>query len=223
MDDFFSPTAFFELDNYTHKEIFNGIDEVWKVLRKIKSYCLDYLFKENEIKIPNQVIVKNKEHVYIGKGTIIEPNVYIKGPCIIGENNIIRHGAYIRENVITGNNCIIGHSTEIKNSLLLNNAAAAHFAYVGDSILGNNTNLGAGVVCANLCFDEREVSFRYNGKLVKTGMKKLGAIIGDRSQVGCNTVLNPGTFFFQGVLCFPSLNVSGTFPVKRIIKFGGRR
>lgn len=160
----------------------------------------------------------NPENISIGKGTVLEPGVYIKGPCIIGENCTIRHGAYIRGNLITGNGCVIGHDTEIKNSVMLNHAQAAHFAYLGDSILGNRVNLGAGTKCANLKLDHKNIAVRFGERLIETGLKKFGAIIGDDSQTGCNSVTNPGTLFGKQVFCYPCLNVGGFVASKQLIR-----
>lgn len=153
---------------------------------------------------------------------MIEPGVYIQGPCIIGKNCVIRHGAYIREGVICGDYCQIGHSAELKHSILLNHACATHFVYVGDSILGNEVNLGAGVKCANLRLDRSEVVVAWNGKRVKTGLKKLGAIVGDRVQIGCNCVLNPGTLIGKESFSHPLLNLSGYIPPRSQMSAKGR-
>lgn len=145
--------------------------------------------------------------VYIAKGAVIEPFCYIKGPCYIGQGATVRHGAYIRGNVFVGAGAIVGHTTEVKNSVLLDGAKAAHFAYVGDSILGRNVNLGAGTKLANLKLNKSEVYIRYpaKGELMKvaTGLKKMGALIGDGGQTGCNSVLSPGSVLLPGALVAP--------------------
>jgi NDP-sugar pyrophosphorylase family protein len=151
----------------------------------------------------------NPELISIGEGTIVEPGAYIRGPCIIGRNCHIRHAAYIRGNVLVGDRCVVGHATELKSCILLNHARAAHFAFVGDSILGNDVNLGAGVKCANLRLDETPVTVRFHNESISTGLRKLGSIIGDGCQIGCNTVLNPGTLLGKHAKCYPCINVSG--------------
>ena len=158
------------------------------------------------------------ELIAIGEGTIVEAGAYIRGPCVIGKNCHIRHGAYIRGNVLIGDNCIVGHTTELKSAILLNHARAAHFAFVGDSILGNDVNLGAGVKCANLRLDNQPVSVPFKDSLLSTGMRKLGAIIGDEVQLGCNVVVNPGTVIGKRTKCFPSLNIGGTIPEDRLVR-----
>jgi len=131
------------------------------------------------------------------------------GPCIIGENCEIRHGAYIRGNFIAGNECVIGHATEVKNALFLDHVQAGHFAYVGDSILGNHVNLGAGTKCANLRFDREDVVIHHNDQVIETHRRKFGVIMGDRAQTGCNAVTNPGTLMGQNSSCAPCMSIRG--------------
>ena len=174
-----------------------------------------------EIKIPPGVHLDRPEWISIGLGTVIEPGVYIQGPCIIGKGCVLRHGAYLRDGVICGDRSVIGHSSEIKHSILLDEAAATHFTYVGDSILGGGANLGAGVKCANLRLDRTEVTVSLDGKWVRTGLKKFGAVIGDRVQIGCNCVLNPGTLIGRESFSHPLLNFGGTIPPR--CRISGKR
>lgn len=168
--------TFFDLDDYQHAALFSNIAHVWEALGKIEKYLREASLKAIEVDIPEGTTVHLPELISIGEGTQIEPGAYISGPCIIGKNCVIRHGAYIRGHVITGDGCVIGHATEVKNSIFLNHALAAHFAYVGDSILGNYVNLGAGTKCANLRLDGKEVVVRVGGQKLKTGRRKFGAI-----------------------------------------------
>lgn len=218
-----NPEDFFSLERYEHKALFMEGKPVWNALHTL----VDYLKEKNpfkiEITIPQGVFLERPELISIGKGTIIEPGAYIQGPCIIGRNCIIRHGAFVRESTLCGNHCVIGHGTEIKHSILLNYAHATHLAYVGDSILGNWVNLGAGVKCANLRLDRKEVRVLIDGTKMKTGLKKLGAIIGDRSQIGCNCVLNPGTLFGKESVAFPLINLSGFIPPRTQVSAAGNR
>jgi acetyltransferase-like isoleucine patch superfamily enzyme len=158
--------------------------------------------------------------VQIGKGTSIEPGAYIRGPAIIGNHCQIRHGAYIRGNVIVGDHCVIGHTTEVIRSILLNHVRADHFAYIGDSILGNECHLGAGVILANvkMRINPSSVRIPINGQSCDTGMRKLGAILGDRAEIGCNSTLNPGTVLGKGVLVYPGVTLRGSYPPKTVIK-----
>jgi UDP-N-acetylglucosamine diphosphorylase / glucose-1-phosphate thymidylyltransferase / UDP-N-acetylgalactosamine diphosphorylase / glucosamine-1-phosphate N-acetyltransferase / galactosamine-1-phosphate N-acetyltransferase len=215
---FFNAKYFFDLTNYHSKKIINDNLDVWLSLLNIKIFFQNIKFGFNKNLIPPSCHLENPDKIYIGENTLIEPNTYIKGPCYIGDNCQIRHGAYIRGNVITGNNCIIGHCTEIKNSILLNNVCASHFAYVGDSIIGNNVNLGAGVKLANYRLDKEEISFIFENKKIKTGLKKFGAIIGDNTQIGCNSVLNPATFLGKNVVCYAVLNIGGFIISNSIVK-----
>lgn len=193
LDDFFS------LDRFAHKDLWQEGKPVWSPLLYLDEYLRGQKFKI-EIKIPKGVFLDRPDVIAIGKGAIIEPGVYIQGPCIIGKGAILRHGAYLRGGVVCGDHVVVGHSSEIKHAILMNFAAATHFTYVGDSILGNNVNLGAGVKCANLRLDRKEI---------RPGMKKFGACIGDRSQIGCNCVLNPGTLMGRGCTAYPLLNFGG--------------
>lgn len=202
-----APHHFFDLDTFEHKALFEGVEHVWQALGRIK----DYLQNEKSFRILGtvspQAYLINPELISIGEGTVVEPGAYIQGPCIIGKNCQIRHGAYIRGDLITGDMVVIGHTTEVKNAIFLHHAHAAHFSYVGDSILGNNVNLGAGVKCANFRLDQRNINVRFNGQKHITGMRKIGAIIGDGSQIGCNSVTNPGSLLTKGSLYGPCSNI----------------
>ena len=154
--------------------------------------------------------------VYIDENVLVEPYSYIKGPCYIGKGSEIRQAAYIRGNVYVGSECVVGHTTEVKSAVFLDGAKAGHFSYVGDSILGQNSNLGAGTKLANLKFNGSSVSIKdpTTNKRVETGLRKLGAIIGDRVQLGCNSVTNPGTLILPDGYVLPASFVRGTIKVK---------
>jgi UDP-N-acetylglucosamine diphosphorylase / glucose-1-phosphate thymidylyltransferase / UDP-N-acetylgalactosamine diphosphorylase / glucosamine-1-phosphate N-acetyltransferase / galactosamine-1-phosphate N-acetyltransferase len=209
---------FFNIDKFVYKDIFFNSDFFWQALGNIEEYLKTLNIKKIKIKIPSNCHLENENLIFIDEGTIIEPYSYIKGPCVIGKNCQIRHGAYIRGCAIIGDNCIIGHCSEVKNSILLNDVKASHFAYVGDSILGNNVNLGAGVKLANFRLDKNVISFMFESEKISTGLNKFGAIIGDNSQIGCNTVLNPATFLEKNVVCYANLNISGWIEKDSIIK-----
>ncbi len=142
--------------------------------------------------------------IEIGRGALIESGALVKSPAIIGEMSEVRHGAYLRGFCLAGRRCILGHTTEIKHSILLDDAKAGHFAYLGDSILGNRTNLGAGTKFANLRFLPGNVIIRSDGKRIDTGRRKFGAILGDNTQTGCNSVTNPGTLFAKNCILMPN-------------------
>jgi len=196
--------SFFDLTNFAHVSIFEGTEFVWQVLANIHAYLQSQSLGQIKGKVHEGAYLINPEQISIGEGSVVEPGAFIKGPCIIGKECQVRHTAYIRGNVITGNRCVIGHATEVKNSLFLDGAAAAHFAYVGDSILGNDCNLGAGVRCANLRFDGATIKTSWDGESIDTGLRKFGAVIGDKAQIGCNAVLNPGTLLKKGATCYPN-------------------
>lgn len=216
--DAFSPTQFFDLSRFSHKAIFENCGAVWQALDRIKDYLASYPLGKNEAEEQQFAYLVNPETISIGEGTIIEPGAYIRGPCIIGKNCHIRHGAYIRGEVIVGDHCVVGHTTELKGVIMLDHAHAAHFAYVGDSIIGNQVNLGAGVKCANLRLDGKPIVLHYKNERIATNRRKFGAIIGDHSQVGCNTVLNPGTIMAKRVLLFPCLSCHGIIEEGSVIR-----
>lgn len=212
------PQAFFTLEEFAHATIFDGCTYVWEVIPRISTYLQNYPLGKIESEIPSGAFLSDPQLISIKKNVVIEPGAYIQGPCILEEDCIVRQGAYIRGNVITGKGAVIGHTSEIKNSILLNRAHAAHFAYVGDSILGNDVNLGAGSICANLRLDRMEVIIHFANQRIRTHLKKFGAILGDRTQLGCNTVTNPGTLTQKDVICYPCVNFGGFIPENSIIK-----
>lgn len=157
--------------------------------------------------------------IYFEEGVIVEATALIEEPAYFSKNSQIRHGAYVRGSVYVGEEAVIGHTTEVKNSILLYRAKAPHFAYVGDSILGQDVNLGAGTKLANLKFHKKEITFEIRGVRVATGLKKMGAILGDRVQTGCNAILSPGTLLGKDSLVYPGVTApSGYFPPKTKIK-----
>ncbi|MGE3953984.1 MAG: UDP-N-acetylglucosamine diphosphorylase [Parachlamydiales bacterium] len=201
----------FELTDFAHTELFADIAHPWEALARLKSYL-----KQSSREIRGEV----SPHAYlvgdgieIGEGTVVEPGAYIKGPCIIGKECQIRHGAYIRGDLVTGDRCVIGHATEVKHAIFLNGAQAGHFAYVGDSILGNGVNLGAGVKLANFKLAGQTISVGEH----KTGLRKLGAILGDGCSLGCNSVANPGTILGKGTCCHPCTSLGGIIGPKKLL------
>lgn len=204
---------FFDFKNCFFSDVFNGIESVWEVLPKISEY-INSQFKEKVYKCN----YKNEKDIFIGEGTIIEEGVSIKGPAIIGKNCFIGHACLVRENCLIGNNVHLGHATEIKNSIFLNGAVAAHLNYIGDSIIGNNVNLAAGVILANFRLDKKTVSIRMGEQRIETHLLKFGSIIGDDSNVGVNSVLNPGTILGKKTIVYPLTSVRGVHQNGPIIK-----
>jgi NDP-sugar pyrophosphorylase family protein len=215
----FSPEELFDLTKTEHSKIYAGLKSAWEALPLIRSYIEDF-FKENAPK--NQAQMANNvfigERVWVGRETLIEPNVTIKGPAVIGNGCQIRAGAYIRENVIIGNNCTIGNSCEFKNSLLHDDSEVPHFAYVGDSLLGWKSHLGAGVKVSNLKIDRTNVKVKTSKIAVETGLRKFGCILGDQAEVGCNSVLNPGTILGKRTMAVTNLALAGFYPEGSFIK-----
>ncbi|MDR2539913.1 MAG: LpxA family transferase [Chlamydiales bacterium] len=210
--------SLFCLDSCKHRELFNDLKYPWEALEQLSAYLLKQKLGKIEIDIVSGVLLVDSDKISIGSGTIIEPGAYIQGPCVIGRGCQIRQGAYIRGNVLIADQCVIGHGSEIKRSIFFNKAAAPHFNYVGDSILGGNVNLGAGVKCANYRLDHQCISVYWGSQKIKTRLQKLGVCIGDNSQIGCNTVINPGTCIGKDVICYPNMTLQGYIPKKSLVK-----
>ena len=158
-------------------------------------------------------------HIRIGKGVLVESGAWIREPVIIDDHSEVRQGAYVRGHCIVGKRCVVGHATEVKHSIFLNDAKAGHFAYVGDSILGCDVNLGAGTTMANLRFIKGEVQIKSPEGMVGTGLRKLGAILGDRVQTGCNSVTSPGTLIGPDSFLMPNVTApSGYHKAKSVIR-----
>ncbi|OIP90029.1 MAG: hypothetical protein AUK55_13580 [Syntrophobacteraceae bacterium CG2_30_61_12] len=151
--------------------------------------------------------------IELGPGSVMEPGALVKGPTLIGCFTEVRQGAYVRGNCLVGDHCVVGHTTEIKSSIMLDHAKAGHFAYIGDSILGRNTNLGAGTKLANLKITGTTVTIKLHGDKVETDLRKLGAILGDNTELGCNSVTNPGVVLGKNCQVVPLTSVrAGYYP-----------
>lgn len=168
--------------------IFEGATYPWEILPKIG----DFIIKLGNT-LDSEEYEKIGEDVWIAKSAIVAPTAYIKGPAIIGKNAEIRHCAFIRGKAIVGENAVVGNSTELKNVILFNKVQVPHYNYVGDSILGYKAHMGAGSITSNVKSDKKLVTVKSETEKIETGLKKFGAMIGDEVEVGCGTVLNPGT------------------------------
>lgn len=212
----FKPEDLFDLSQTEHAALFEGCENAWDALGRIAVYITANLTPglHNECKGVAWV----GENVFIGKGTELEDGVMIKGPAIIGRNCRIRHNAYLRENVIVGDDCLVGNSSELKNAFLFNHCEAPHYNYVGDSILGYKAHLGAGVKISNLKVTRSNVVIEHEGQRIETGLRKFGALIGDRTEIGCNAVLNPGSVLGRDSLVYPNVNWRGVLPSGHIAK-----
>jgi UDP-N-acetylglucosamine diphosphorylase / glucose-1-phosphate thymidylyltransferase / UDP-N-acetylgalactosamine diphosphorylase / glucosamine-1-phosphate N-acetyltransferase / galactosamine-1-phosphate N-acetyltransferase len=218
MDKELDISRYFSLSDCKFSFLWEEGGSIFSPLLLLESYFSKHSLGKIEGLVSPSVHLENPDLISIGTGTTVEAGAYIQGPCVIGENCRIRSAAYIRENVLIADHCVVGHGTEIKHSILLSHAHAAHFSYVGNSILGSHVNLGAGVKCANFRLDGKEVVFFCGGKKIATGTNKMGAIIGDRTQIGCNTVLGPATFVGRDSLCYPLLSLRGIIPPMSIVK-----
>lgn len=195
---------------YIFKEYFDPEEAPWVWLKKIKEALEHIDFSELQTKedIPAGVHIEGK--VYIHPSVRLPAFASISGPVWIGANTEVRPGAYIRGNVIIGENCVIGNSCEYKNCLLMDKVATPHYNYVGDSILGTGAHLGAGVICANLRLDKTSVSVKTpEGEIVNTGLRKVGAIMGEYAEAGCNSVLQPGAILMKRAVVMPCTPFSG--------------
>jgi len=182
---------------------------VWSVLPTLKGQMDDMLGEVGSSLIKGVSVDQSKGVVHIDPTAIIEPGVHIIGPAYIGPNATLRHGAYIREYSWICANALVGHASETKHSILLPNSKAPHFNYVGDSVLGPNVNLGAGVKLSNLRNDGKEVHVIVNGERIASGLRKFGAILGEGCQLGCNAVTNPGVVLGAESTVMPNATVTG--------------
>ena len=212
----FKPADLFDLDQTEHAAIFDGCQFAWDALKKIPAYVIANLKPELRNTCEGRAWIG--QNVFIGEGTVVEDGAMIKGPAIIGKNCQVRHNAYIRENVIVGDGCVVGNSSELKNALLFNGSQVPHFNYIGDSILGHKAHLGAGVICSNLKSLPGNVTVEMDGAPFDTGLRKFGALIGDGADVGCNSVLNPGSILGRGAIVYPGVNWRGILPANMIAK-----
>ena len=212
----FSPETYLDLNHTEHRKLFENITHVWDALRQLSSYLQFRLKPAIHGRVIGKPFISNT--VFIGRGTIVEQGAMIKGPAWIGENCEIRNGCYIRENVIVGNGAVLGNSCEFKNSVIFDEAQIPHFSYVGDSIIGHKGHLGAGVILSNVRLDHSEVIVAGPEGPIPTGLRKFGAIIGDRVEIGCNSVLSPGSLIGRGTMLYPGTQWRGVAPAGSIVK-----
>jgi NDP-sugar pyrophosphorylase family protein len=213
------PAAFFDLGGFAHADLFQPDEPAWSALgQRLMDYLEGQRDWEIHVELPAGVHLLG-DRISIAPGCRIEPGAVIVGPAILDEGVEIRTGAYIRQNVVLAAGSMVGAHSEVKGSILLPGAKAPHQAYVGDSILGREVNLGAGTICSNVKNVGREVSFRAAGETIHTGLRKFGAILGDGCKTGCNTVLNPGVLMGPGSVTYVNASVrSGCYPAGTLIK-----
>ncbi len=212
----FNPGDLFDLAQTAHATLFDGCEYAWEALKRIGPYLEAHVQPALRNRCDGVAYIGEK--VFIGEGTVVEDGAMIKGPAIIGCHCEIRHNAYLRENVIVGDHCVIGNSSELKNAFLFNYAVAPHFNYVGDSILGCRAHLGAGVKISNFKLMPGNIVVEMDGKAFDTGLRKFGALLGDNTEVGCNSVLNPGSIIGRNSVLYANTNWRGVLPPDRIVK-----
>ena len=211
MSDLIKNSDLFDCETPFLQQLFENTVYPWEILPQIKKHITSLL--ENGI----EGYTLLTEGVLIGSNVKIYPTATIEAPAIIGSNTEIRPGAFIRGNVIIGENCVIGNSSELKNCILLNNVQAPHYNYIGDSILGNFAHMGAGSICSNLKADQKNVVIRGEGSY-DTGLRKVGGILGDHADIGCGSVLNPGTIVGKNTSVYPLTSLRGVYPSDSIVK-----
>ncbi len=212
----FNPTAFFDVGGYAHAEIFANLEHVWDALARLDEYARERATSRIEGRVDEGAWIVGD--VYIASGAVVEAGAMVQGPTLLGPGTVVRHGAYVRGYCVTGADCVIGHATEVKRSILLDGAQAPHFNYVGDSILGNDVNLGAGTKLSNLKNDGGMVDVESPEGRVSTGLRKFGAVVGDRVQTGCNSVTSPGTLIGPDTLVYANAVLRGYYPAHSIVK-----
>src|SRR3982751_4181315 len=212
----FEPAEFLSLDQTAHAKLFENQKHVWDALKQIASYLQFRLKPAVMGDLLGKPFVSNQ--VYVGAETIVEQGAVLKGPAWIGQNCHIRSGCYVRENVIVGDGVVMGNSCEFKNSIIFDEAQVPHFNYVGDSILGYKAHLGAGVILSNVKLDHSEIIVTINEERFPTGLTKFGAIVGDRTEIGCNAVINPGSVLGRDCLIYPNVNFRGVLPEGSVVK-----
>ena len=196
-------------------ELFEGKEYPWEVLPEISAFIMK--LGEN---LDSQKYDKISENIWIAKTAKVAPSACVNGPCIIDEEAEVRHCAYIRGNAIVGKGAVVGNSTELKNVVLFNKVQVPHYNYVGDSILGYKAHMGAGSITSNVKSDKTLVVVKSKEGQIETGLKKFGAMLGDCVEVGCNSVLNPGTVVGRYSNIYPTSCVRGCIPANHIFKNG---
>ena len=216
----FFPSTLFDMTKTEHAALFSSIRYIWEVLPLIGPY-LEGLLKSLHGHAINSLIPDGamiSKDVYIGYDCQIDPGVYIKGPAWIGDGCILRQGLFIKGSVIAEKGSFLGHASELKNCFLFAQAETPHFNYVGDSILGFKTHLGAGVILSNVRLDKAAIPIQDGVYRAETGLYKMGAFIGDGAQIGCNSVLNPGTIIGKNAVVFPLSRCRGIIESGAVIK-----
>ena len=206
----------YTLDETIAKNIFDGVEYPWEVLPKISNFIM-----ELGATLSEEEYEKRGDNVWVARSAKVAPTAFIGGPAIIGKDAEVRHCAFIRANAIVGEGAVVGNSTELKNVILFNKVQVPHYNYVGDSILGFKAHMGAGSITSNVKSDKKLVVVKTPEENIETGMKKFGAMLGDNVEVGCGTVLNPGSVVGKNTNIYPLSMVRGYVPSNSIYKKQG--
>ena len=206
----------YDLDHTLAKEYLEGFTYPWEALKGIK----DLILALGE-KLDKNEYTEVSEHVWVHKSAKVFPSAYLGAPCIIGPNTEVRHCAFIRGSALVGADCVVGNSCELKNVILFDHVQTPHYNYVGDSILGYYSHMGAGSITSNVKSDKQLVVVHSTDENIETGLKKFGAMLGDHVEVGCNSVLNPGTVIGRNSRVYPTSCVRGVLPENHIWKADG--
>ena len=206
----------YDLEQTIAKDIFTGVTYPWEVLPKIKDFII-----EMGKNLPSDIFEEKGENIWIAKSAKVAPTACLNGPLIIDEEAEIRHCAFVRGSAIIGKGAVVGNSTELKNVLLFNKVQVPHYNYVGDSVLGYKAHMGAGAITSNVKSDKKLVVVKKEDQRIETGLKKFGAMLGDYVEVGCNSVLNPGTVVGRNSNIYPTSCVRGVVPECSIFKNNG--
>ena len=203
----------FDLSHTAAAPLLENTEYAWEALSGIKGFIM-----ELGATLDSAIYEKRGENVWIAKSATVAPSATVNGPAIIGKNTELRTGAFIRGAVIVGEGCVVGNSCELKNAILFDSVQVPHFNYIGDSILGYRSHTGAGAITSNVKSDKSLVSVKTDNTPINTGLKKFGAMLGDCVEVGCNSVLNPGTVVGRNTNIYPLSSVRGTVPPNSIFK-----
>lgn len=206
----------YDLDHTMAKEYLEGFDYPWEALKGIK----DLIIKLGK-QLPKDEYDEVTENVWVHREAKVFPSAYLGAPCIIGAGTEVRHCAFVRGSALVGENCVVGNSVELKNVILFDNVQTPHYNYVGDSILGYKSHMGAGSITSNVKSDKSLVLIKNGDEQIETGIKKVGAMLGDFVEVGCNSVLNPGTVLGRNVSVYPTSCVRGVIEEDSIVKVSG--
>lgn len=203
----------YDLNETVAAELFQGVTYPWEVLPKIHDFIIE-LGK----RLPGDIYEERGENIWIAKSARVAPTACLNGPLIVDEEAEIRHCAFVRGNAVVGKGAVVGNSTELKNVVLFNKVQVPHYNYVGDSVLGFKSHMGAGSITSNVKSDKTPVTVKGKGIQIETGLKKMGAMLGDNVEVGCNSVLNPGTVIGRNTNIYPTSMVRGVVPADSIYK-----